>query len=75
MWTRCCAACKRVLRKARLLRSHPLRVRLGMVVAMAIVIEFYVPEKFRKLCGKWIPPEQRGTIISLSRAGKEVGMT
>jgi hypothetical protein len=34
-----------------------------MVVAMAIVIEFYVPEKFRKLSGKWIPPEQRGTII------------
>jgi hypothetical protein len=27
------------------------------------VIEFYVPEKFRKQSGKWIPPDQRGTII------------
>jgi hypothetical protein len=34
-----------------------------MVVAMAVVIEFYVPQKLRKLSGKWIPPEQRGTII------------
>jgi hypothetical protein len=34
-----------------------------MVTAMAIVIEFYVPEKFRKPSGKWIPPGQRGTII------------
>jgi hypothetical protein len=30
---------------------------------MVIVIEFYVPEKFRKQCGKWIPPEQCGKII------------
>jgi hypothetical protein len=45
------------------MRSHPLRVRLGMVTAMATVIEFYVPAKFRKLSGKWIPPEQRGKII------------
>ena len=46
------------------MRSHLLRVRLGMVTAMAIVIEFYVPEKFRKASAKWIPPEQRGKIIS-----------
>jgi hypothetical protein len=32
-------------------------------MAMAIVIEFSVPEKFGKRSGKWIPPEQRGTII------------
>jgi hypothetical protein len=38
-------------------------VRLGLVTAMVIVIEFYVPEKFRKQCGKWIPPEQRGKIM------------
>jgi len=31
---------------------------------MAKVIEYYVPEKFRKQSGKWIPPEQRGKIIS-----------
>jgi hypothetical protein len=36
---------------------------MGMVTAMAIVIEFYVAEKFRKQSGKWIPPEQRGRII------------
>ena len=30
---------------------------------MAIVIEYYMPEKFRKKSGKWIPPEQRGTIV------------
>jgi hypothetical protein len=35
-----------------------------MVTTMAIVIEFYVPEKFRKPSAKWIPPEQRGKIIS-----------
>jgi hypothetical protein len=45
------------------MRSHPLRVRLEMVTAMEIVIEYYVPEKFRKQSGKWIPPEQRGKII------------
>ena len=45
------------------MRSHLLRMRLGMVTPMAIVIEFYVPEKFRKQSGKWIPPEQRGKII------------
>jgi hypothetical protein len=38
-------------------------MRLGMVTAMAKVIEFCVPEKFRKQSGKWIPPEQRGKII------------
>jgi len=34
-----------------------------MIAAMAIVIEYYVPENFRKQSGKWIPPEQRGKII------------
>ena len=43
--------------ESQIMRSHPLRVRLGMVTAMATVIEFYVPEKFRKLSGKWIPSE------------------
>jgi hypothetical protein len=45
------------------MRSHFLRMRLGMVTPMAIVIEFYVPEKFRKQSGKWISPEQRGKVI------------
>jgi len=30
---------------------------------MAIVIQVYVPEKFRKPSEKWIPPEQRGKVI------------
>jgi len=34
-----------------------------MVAAMALRIEFYVPEKFRRQGGQWIPPEQRGKII------------
>jgi hypothetical protein len=34
-----------------------------MVTAMAIVIEFYVPDRFRKQSGKWIPPERRAKII------------
>ena len=71
MWMRCCAACKRVLRKAQAMRSDPLRVRLGMVTAMAIVIEFYVPEKFRKPSAKWILAEQRGTIIRFSALEKK----
>jgi len=33
------------------------------VTAIVKVIEFYVPEKFRKTSGKWIPSEQRGKII------------
>jgi hypothetical protein len=45
------------------MRSHPLRVRLGTITAMTIVIEFYVPEKFRKQSGELIPPEQREKII------------
>jgi hypothetical protein len=51
-----------------------------MVTAMAKVIEFYVPEKFRKQKqrGKWAPPEQRGKIIPFCtrnfRTGKEASM-
>jgi hypothetical protein len=44
-------------------RSDLLRVQLGMVKAMAKLIEFYVPEKFRKPIGKWSPPDQCGKII------------
>jgi hypothetical protein len=34
-----------------------------MVMAMAKVIQFYVPDEFRKQSGKWIPPIQRGNVI------------
>ena len=44
------------------MRSRLLRVRLGMVTAMAKVIEYYVPERFRKTA-RWIAPDQRGKII------------
>ena len=37
-------------------------MRVGMVTGMAEVIEFYIPEKFRKTA-KWIPPRQRGKVI------------
>lgn len=45
------------------MRSRPLRMRMGMVTAMGIVIEYYIPEKFRKRGGKWTPPEERGKVI------------
>jgi hypothetical protein len=38
---------------------------------MAKVIEFYVPEKFRRPSEKWIPPEQRGKIIPLPAPEKK----
>jgi hypothetical protein len=52
-------------------RSDLLRVRLGMVTAMANVIEHYVPEKFGKRSGKWIPSEQRGKIIPFPATEKK----
>ena len=57
------AACGRVISKARLCDRIRRGVRLGKETAMAIVIVYYVPEKFRKQSEKWIPPEQRGKII------------
>jgi hypothetical protein len=38
---------------------------------MAIVIDYYVPEKFRKQGGKWIPPEQRGKVILFPASEKK----
>ena len=51
-------------------RSHPLRVRMGMVMTMAKVIEFYTPNKFRKQSGKWMSPAQRGKIIPFPVPGR-----
>jgi hypothetical protein len=31
-------------------------------MAMAKVIEFYVPDRFHKKV-KWVPPEQRGRVL------------
>jgi hypothetical protein len=33
-----------------------------MVTAMAKVIEYYIPERFRKTV-RWVPPAQRGKVI------------
>jgi hypothetical protein len=41
------------------------------VTAMAKVIEYYVPGKFRKPNGKWIPAEQRGKIITFPAPQKK----
>ena len=34
-------------------RSHSLRMRLGVVAKTAIVIEYYLPQKFPKQSGKF----------------------
>jgi hypothetical protein len=34
-------------------------------MTVARVIEFYIPNKFRKSV-KWVPPEQRGKIIEFA---------
>ena len=47
-----------------------LRERVGI---MAKIIEFYVPSSFRKKATKWTPPEQRGIVIPIQLATKEVG--
>lgn len=57
--------------KAQTLRSHSLRMRLGMVTGMAKVIEYYIPETFRKKSDKWIPPDQRGKIIQFPTTVKK----
>jgi len=48
--------------KSSVVRSHSLRVRLGMVTGMAKIIEFYVPAGFRKKV-RWIPADQRGKVL------------
>jgi len=45
------------------MRSHPLRLRLGVVTAMKNAIEYAISEQFRKQSGRWIAPEQRGQIL------------
>ena len=45
------------------MRSHSLRVRLGVVTAMKNVIGCDTSEQFRKHSGRWIAPVQRGKIV------------
>jgi hypothetical protein len=67
--TRGCAVRNLVLEN-QAMRSRLLQVRLGMVTAMAKVIEYYVPERFRKTA-IWIPSDQRGKIIEFPAAMKK----
>jgi hypothetical protein len=45
-------------------------MRMGMVAFMAKVIEFYVPDNFRKK-PLWVPAEQRGKVIEFPSAQKK----
>jgi hypothetical protein len=42
------------------------------VMAMAQVIDFYIPESFRRKI-KWIPADQRGKVIEFAIPGKTPG--
>ena len=42
--------------------EHPGVLDVGSEDAMAQVIEFYVPDRFRKKV-KWLPATQRGKVI------------
>jgi len=61
----CPALYKRVLSKA-----DPCECGLGGSKAMAKVIEFYVPDKFRRR-SKWILPKQRGKVIQFPALQKK----
>jgi len=43
--------------------TNPRLAGVGSEDAMAQVIEFYIPERFRKKKERWIPQEQRGKVI------------
>jgi hypothetical protein len=36
---------------------------MGMVITVAKVIEYYIPERYRRKSERWVPPDQRGKII------------
>ena len=44
---------------------------MGVVSDMAKVIEYHIPESFRKKREKWIPPDQRGRIIQFPAPEKK----
>jgi hypothetical protein len=52
-------------------RSHSLRVWLGVVTDMAKVIAYYIPERFRKKSANRIPPVQYGKVIEFRVPGKK----
>ena len=52
------------------MRSSSLRMRLGVVEVMAKIIEFHIPDRFRK-ARPWIPPAQRGKVIEFPSKEKK----
>jgi hypothetical protein len=56
--------------QSRLRNRYPLRMRLRGGKAMAKVIEFYVPDKFRRR-SKWTPHKQRGKVIQFPALQKK----
>jgi len=43
-------------------RRDPSNAKLAENLLMAKIIEFYIPNKFRKKA-TWVPPQQRGKLI------------
>lgn len=43
-----------------------------MVAAMAQLIKFHVPKKFRRKGGQRLPPEQRGKVIPFPQRNRSV---
>jgi hypothetical protein len=41
---------------------------------MAKIIEFYIPQSFRKV-SKWVPPAERGKVAGISTGSTENGVT
>jgi hypothetical protein len=37
---------------------------------MAKIIEFYIPQRFRKVA-KWLPPNERGKLLEFSMAVRQ----
>lgn len=52
------------------LRTYTLPMRLGVVTQVAKIIEYYVPESFRKKAA-WIPADQRGKVIPFPSTEKK----
>jgi len=47
-----------------------LQMRLGVVTDVAKIIEYYIPENFRKKA-EWIPPDQRGKVMQFPTPQKK----
>ena len=57
--------------EAEAVRAYSLPMRMGVVTAVAKIIEYYIPESFQKKAA-WIPPDQRGKIIQFPAPQKKL---